>query len=102
MPIKVTAWSCKFKCGAKVQTVKNRIVDHEKRCILNPATKCCPTCKHNYKEWETHYECHRFGEPIDYEYPIWCCEIEKFPCDEKGYFTKTFVRGCDYWKPKEG
>jgi hypothetical protein len=82
MPKKVTAWSCQFKCGAKVQTVRSRMIEHEAKCILNPNTRCCPTCRHNYQEWG------------------WCCDIDKYP--KTKYGIKSFVRDCDYWEPKEG
>ena len=51
MPRKVTAWACKYRCGYKVQTVKSRMVEHEKRCCHNPENRACVTCT-NFCPWE--------------------------------------------------
>jgi hypothetical protein len=43
MPIKVSSYACKFRCGwvrANFKSVEN----HEKTCFGNPGRKACRTC----------------------------------------------------------
>ncbi len=84
MPVKRTAWSCQFKCG-KLLLSEDRIVKHEELCLLNPARRACPTCKHDVK-----------GDPGSYpddpgEPPH--CEI-----DARGF--KPCIINCSQWKGK--
>lgn len=102
MPREVKAWACEWGCRTKVVTVKSRMVAHETRCIRNPNKKSCPTCKYNYQEWQTYYHGHQFGECVESEYQVWCCEIDKHPCDETGHITKSIVINCEHWKPAGG
>jgi len=65
MPIKVTAWACKWKCGSKVQTSRARMIFHENKCFRNPSRRACQTCKNlrdyvendDYISWRV-LECH--------------------------------------------
>ena len=80
MPVKVTAWSCRFKCGANVQTGRTRMYRHESRCFHNPERKACQTCKHKSK-------------PFDDE-PAYCEKMERSLRD-------TLFNNCDGWGAKE-
>jgi len=73
MPRKVTAWACKYKCGAKVQTSHSRMLHHEARCLRNPSRRACTTCKWDWTEHDWDDEGHRWQNDG--------CEIDKRPAD---------------------
>lgn len=79
MPIKVTAYSCQFKCGWRVQTKRYRMVAHEKICFHNPERRACQTCNH-----------HVFDGDIGLY-----CDIET----EETEIVLTW--GCFAWTPRE-
>ncbi len=44
MPIPITKYRCKFKCGARSMHSKISMVKHEENCYKNEANKTCVTC----------------------------------------------------------
>ncbi len=52
MPLKRTAWACKWGCGRNVLTSRKGMADHESRCFYNPARRACKTCRFWVDAWE--------------------------------------------------
>ena len=75
MPEKITAYRCKFRCGHRVNTKKESILEHEKICFSNPKRRACKTCLY----WD-------FDEDGRF------CEKEKIPGNEYAVYR------CEYWK----
>lgn len=51
MPIKVTKYTCKHKCGKGAISNQKDMVEHEdKHCFKNPEMKTCETCIHRTYE----------------------------------------------------
>ena len=73
MPREVKAYACKFRCGQRVNTHEEIIIEHERQCFKNPENKACPVCKFN-----------DIGE-IGYY-----CELDLKPDG-----NSTFIRNCD-------
>jgi len=84
MPRPVKAYACVFRCGQRTTTVRRDMEAHEGICIRNPATRACPTCRHEHKA-ETGYSC-----PVW----MWACEIDELP---EG---KNLVIGCEQWEQR--
>ena len=82
MPRKLTAYGCKYRCGAKVQTSRKRMERHEKTCKLNPERRACPTCAFEVKEYDD-----------DLIFQYYCTE-DHLP---EG---KRMVVDCDFWQPR--
>lgn len=83
MPIEVTAFACKFRCGRRVTTHRDDIWKHEKTCFLNPEVKACKSCRHN--------------ELVPYEHDTgdggyFQCNLDKIPDGKK------CVTNCEWWK----
>ena len=78
MPIKLTAYGCKFKCGGKVRTSKKAVEKHETWCYANPETRSCKSCKHKVN---------------DPDYGIYC--------DVEVDITKKWKTNCDKHKLRE-
>jgi hypothetical protein len=54
MPIKVTKYTCKHKCGHGGISSKNDMAEHEdKHCFKNPEMKTCETCIHRIYDKES-------------------------------------------------
>lgn len=52
MPIKVTKYTCAFKCGKKALKAYNHMVGHEESCWKNPVNKTCKTCSNQVYEYD--------------------------------------------------
>ena len=76
MPRKVTAYGCKYRCGQRVNTKYEAMLEHESKCFYNPERRACATCRHlhyelewegeafiSWREWKEYY-C-QAGEDID-------------------------------------
>lgn len=68
MPVKVTKYTCKHKCGHSAISSEKLMIEHEeKHCFKNPAMKTCETCIHRIYEkggydFESDYiTCHNRG-----------------------------------------
>lgn len=45
MPIKISKYTCKFRCGTRAIADNKKMQDHEDRfCFKNPDNKTCATC----------------------------------------------------------
>lgn len=59
MPIPVTKYTCRFKCGAKAINKISAMAEHENNCWNNPDNKTCKTCVNevytfdsdDYRQW---------------------------------------------------
>ena len=98
MPIKRTAWACKWGCGRNVITSRQRTENHEKICFYNPARQACVTCKHLATDYNTVYNPHHNGNPgsTDYEETIRYCEA-----NEKINLSERLRADCLLWTGKE-
>ena len=99
MPVKVTAFACEWKCGRKVTTKRRDMVDHEVRCRLNPAARCCPTCSHELAErWEGR-DCELGLLPQSYVEPP---EFGSEPETNQIVWSRTkdfaMMRFCERWE----
>lgn len=89
MPRKVTAWACKFRCGRKTDTVRQRMEEHEERCRMNPVRRTCMTCGlYGYEDGD--------GDPH------WC-ELEKRPTKYEPMLKEHVSKmawDCEFWNPR--
>jgi len=46
MPVKVSAYACKYRCGHRYYSTEDGAINHEKTCFSNPERKACKTCKY--------------------------------------------------------
>ena len=101
MPRKVVAWACDFKCGYKVQTVKARMVEHEKNCCHNPKNRACITCGNLSVEHEQDYMGHRMGEATygPWYKILYCDSLESTIFDDNGH--GKFRKKCPAWISKD-
>lgn len=53
MPIPITAYRCGFKCGRKAAYSRKAVEQHELKCVKNPDTRSCMTCKNEVYERDT-------------------------------------------------
>lgn len=95
MPIRITAFACKFRCG-RIATKKKPLTEHEARCWLNPEVRGCKTCLHLGTDSETIYNPHHGGNPgstdWEVEYRV-CLADESIDLRNDGLRTK-----CPLWK----
>lgn len=54
MPIPVTKYRCKFKCGKRAMNSVKDADKHESSCFRNPESKTCETCIN--REYESDYD----------------------------------------------
>ena len=94
MPIKRTAWACKWGCRRNVTTSKQRMARHEERCWWNPARRACVTCRH----------CNQYvddngmvGTPYQQTWSVRECAADAGIDLQEG-----LRRDCDWWVNKEG
>lgn len=52
MPVKVTKYTCGFKCGTRATCKIAEMVKHEFGCFKNPENKTCATCANAIYETE--------------------------------------------------
>jgi len=99
MPIRRTAWACKWKCRKNVDTSRQRMENHEGICFRNPARRACQTCEHFSREQETRYDPNHGGDPgkTDYEIMVQYCEA-----DENINLEEILRCDCELWQPKDG
>ena len=76
MPRKVTAYSCSYGCGARVNTSKKAVEKHEKTCFSNEDNKACKTCHYNW----------------------YCDDAGKFACELDLIDNEKPKSNCDSWK----
>lgn len=95
MPVKITAFSCTWKCGRNVTTSKSRMAKHEEICFNNPKRRACQTCANLKFEWNTIYDPHHGGNPGASDYDV----REKY-CEVLGHnFSKVkFQCECPKWE----
>lgn len=94
MAIKVTGYSCEFKCGRNIVKSKKTMIDHESRCFHNPEKKACITCAHFEKEQDGNG---MDGTPYNQEWVNLLCHAGvNNPESEEFIFTSN----CQSHKPK--
>ncbi len=95
MPVKVTAWSCIYRCGRKVNTRRTAMLAHEERCFFNPARRACQSCGNFVHEMDTVYNPYHNGDPgsTDYEVRVSYCAAD---IDTK----EDLHHDCPLWIPK--
>lgn len=59
MPVKISKYTCQFRCGTRAIGSKANMLKHETYCVRNPINKSCSTCKNSqyfrdsdeYRSW---------------------------------------------------
>lgn len=88
MPREVKAYLCEHKCGRRSVIKLKAMVEHEKRCAMNPARRACKTCEHNAAE--RYDEETGSGGGFD-------CLIDAFPADQREH---QMAYDCPSWEPR--
>lgn len=91
MPRELKHFGCAFKCG-KTGSQRKRIVEHEKVCFSNPATKSCKTCVLFFR-----------GEPMEWDtghFVMAHCEHEDGPGNFEGDDAAKLRTNCELHERK--
>lgn len=101
MPIPVTKYRCKFKCGKKSCGDIKAMSAHEIQCWSNPENKTCKTCSNEIYEQDSD----DFNHWINRGCKIQSLNdaIEEIQDELKGHNSMHIrpIQMCPYWNKKE-
>lgn len=92
MPVKRTAWACKWGCGRNVLSSRKGMADHESRCFYNPARRACKSCR---------FWTYDVRDNVQVAVDAWS-DVCGWECDHPDNDDpETLAAECRWWKPKD-
>ena len=97
MPVPITKYLCKFKCGKNAVAHEGKAALHESNCWKNPENKTCKTCSNEIYEKEDNNifrGCKNdlINETLD--------ELNGFLKGDNAMHVRP-IQNCPYWNKKE-
>ena len=102
MPIPITKYRCKFKCGKWAMHTRKAAINHEGNCYKNPKNKTCQTCNNEvyYKDSDDYTTWFFRGCKIDLNND-WLEDNEYDLTIKNGIGHINGIRGCFFHNIKE-